>query len=707
MVKGCLPINMEVVSTQPNRAVSPKVRTRSLRQSSTTAYPLDDLSAQEIQRASDACMHYATKMNAGQLRFNTVQLREPRKADLLRYQAGNGPLPPRQAQCVMIIPAKATAVDAVVDLSHQGQDRVLQWLKLDGTHPMTTPEDNDMAERIMKADPVLRNLVAQRYGITDMDKVVCDTWACHNAPAHLNSRRLMQGFLYGRLCPGDNEYAHPIDLCPIVDLNEGRVVHIDMPEGKPPPMPLQSVNYRSDLLTQPWRKDLKPLHYVQPEGPSFNVEGNLVHWQKWKIRLGFNAREGLVLHQVGYEDEGRVRPVLHRMSLAEMAVPYGDPNYVQARKSAFDVGDYGFGFCANSLALGCDCLGHIKYFDGVVNDSKGAPVVIKKAICMHEEDAGILWKHMDVRCNHAEVRRARKLVLQQISTFMNYEYILSYNFFQDGTISFEAKLSGILSTSVAPDGESSPTFGIRVAPGVNATVHQHFFCVRIDPAVDDPLGGRSLIVSETEAVALPEGPQNPFSNAFIMADTDLLTTGTAQRDVNFATARSWRIKNPNVINPISGHPVAFKIMPGPTPAMMMGPNSLVHRRARFATRNLWVTPYDDDQMFPAGNHVVQSQKCLGLAEWTKEEKSLVDADPVIWYSFGLTHSPRVEDFPVMPVEIVGFMLKPEGFFKGNPALDVPRERNSMSVEYKNKAETAVEDACCAVTKKAIKIVSRL
>ena len=62
---------------------------------------------------------------------------------------------------------------------------------------------------------------------------------------------------------------------------------------------------------------------------------------------------------------------MHRASLVEMAVPYGDPNAPFQRKCAFDVGDYGLGFCANSLELGCDCLGHIKYFDAVLNDSKG------------------------------------------------------------------------------------------------------------------------------------------------------------------------------------------------------------------------------------------------------------------------------------------------------------------------------------------------
>ena len=71
--------------------------------------------------------------------------------------------------------------------------------------------------------------------------------------------------------------------------------------------------------------DLKPLEIVQPEGPSFAVDGHEVRWQKWGFRVGFTPREGLVLHDVRYDDGGRERPVLYRASICEMVVPYGDP----------------------------------------------------------------------------------------------------------------------------------------------------------------------------------------------------------------------------------------------------------------------------------------------------------------------------------------------------------------------------------------------
>eukprot|EP00879_Flechtneria_rotunda_P011264 GHRR01011766.1.p1 GENE.GHRR01011766.1~~GHRR01011766.1.p1 ORF type:complete len:590 (+),score=170.84 GHRR01011766.1:1269-3038(+) len=556
-------------------------------------------------------------------------------------------------------------------------------VQLEGVQPTTTPDDCILAEEIIMADSRIRRLLHERYGITDPDLVVFDPWSLHGTPKGYEGRRLMQGFLYVRTCKADNEYAHPLDLCPLVDMNLGKVIHVDMYD-EPARMPPLMVNYHRDLAKATtgveWRDDVKPINVTQPQGPSFRVEGNSVTWQKWHLRIGFNGREGLVLHQVGFEEAGRVRPVLHRASLAEMAVPYGDPNYPYIRKCAFDVGDYGMGFVANSLQLGCDCLGHIKYFDGVVNNAQGEAVVIPKAICLHEEDAGMLWKHTDTRLNHVEVRRNRRLVISMVSTFANYEYGMFWYFYLDGTIQLEMKLTGILSTSVTNLSERNVPFGISVAPGVVASNHQHLFSVRIDPAVDDYNGGKGLVVSEVNAEQLPIGPENPHGNAFRVTETPLLSTHAAMRMAAPEKARAWKIKNPLVINPITGQPVSFKLIPQTNCPMLMQPESLVAQRAYFASRQLFVTPHDDEQMFPAGDHVVQSEECLGLKQWLKQDQSLANADPVIWHSFGVTHLPRLEDFPIMPVETAGFMIKPYGFFMWNPTLDMPPDRNAASKE---------------------------
>src|SRR5205807_1067659 len=304
------------------------------------------------------------------------------------------------------------------------------------------------------------------------------------------------------------------------------------------------------------RQDIKPLEITQPEGPSFQVEGYHVRWQKWSFVIGFNAREGLTLHHVCYDDKGRQRPILYRASLSEMVVPYGDPAVQQARKNAFDAGEYGLGMCANSLELGCDCLGLIKYFDGLLCTSRGEPLTIKNAVCMHEEDFGILWKHTDRRLNVPEVRRSRRLVISSISTVENYEYGFFWYLYQDGNIQLEVKLSGILSLGALQPGEKAK-YGVLIAPQLYAPNHQHFFNVRLDFDLD----GMANTVYQTDVVADEPGEGNSFSNAFQAKATALKSEKQARANLSLESARSWKIVNPAVLNAV-GDPVGYRFLPG-------------------------------------------------------------------------------------------------------------------------------------------------
>lgn len=164
--------------------------------------------------------------------------------------------------------------------------------------------------------------------------------------------------------PEANHYSLPLPFSPVFDSNTKELVRIDH-------LPLGDDESRHD--TQEWkprtpveyvaslrrgstlRQDLKPLQVVQPQGPSFAVDGNLVTWQKWRFHLGWNVREGPVLHNLTYAG----RNVLYRLALSEMTVPYGDPRTPYIRKQAFDLGDAGLGTTSNCLSLGCDCLGYI------------------------------------------------------------------------------------------------------------------------------------------------------------------------------------------------------------------------------------------------------------------------------------------------------------------------------------------------------------
>jgi primary-amine oxidase len=420
------------------------------------------------------------------------------------------------------------------------------------------------------------------------------------------------------------------------------------------------------------RADIKPLAITQPEGPSFNLEGNHIAWQNWDFVIGFNAREGLTIHHVRYFDHGRKRPILYRGSLTEMVVPYGDPRPTQARKNAFDVGEYGMGMCANSLQLGCDCLGYIQYLDADLCDSRGRDLTIPNAICIHEEDYGILWKHTDRRLPHApEVRRSRRLVVSSISTVENYEYGFFWYFYQDGNIQFEIKLTGILSLGAVREDEH-PIHGTMIAPLLYAPNHQHFFNVRLDFGID----GIGNTVQQLDVVADPAGDSNPFENAFHLQVTDLLTEKQAMASLSLETARAWKIVNPSVKNAV-GQPVGYKFFPGDNAIPLASQNAWWRKRAGFVNHHVWVTPYRAEEKYAAGDYPNQSAGGDGLPKWTAANRAIANTDVVLWYTFGHTHVARPEDYPVMPTAYIGFLLKPNGFFDENPANDVPPSSSGM------------------------------
>nr|MBA3416443.1 primary-amine oxidase [Chloroflexia bacterium] len=430
------------------------------------------------------------------------------------------------------------------------------------------------------------------------------------------------------------------------------------------PIPARQGNYGPGDVG-PVRDDLKPIAITQSEGPSFTVDGMLVRWQKWRLRVGFTPREGLVLHTVGWDEEDRVRPILHRAAMSEMVVPYGDPAPTHGRKNTYDGGELNFGALVNSLTLGCDCLGEIHYFDIALVDQDGTPQLVKNAICMHEEDYGTLWRHQNMRTGKTEVRRSRRLVISSFSTIGNYDYGIFWYLYQDGAIECEVKLTGILSTGAVAPGET-PRYGqLLNEDGLYAPIHQHFFNFRLDLDVDGPLNS----VYEEHAEADAAGPKNPLCSAFRTVRTPLRRESEAQQSVDPLQARVWRVVNPERLNAV-GEPVGYRLVPHGNVRAFAGAEASITKRAGFITKHLWVTPHDERERHAAGDFPAQHPGG-GLPEWTAADRPLEATDVVLWYTLGSHHAPRPEDWPVMPVAYAGFLLQPVGFFAVNPALDVP------------------------------------
>jgi primary-amine oxidase len=621
-------------------------------------HPLDPLTEDEIRRTGHAVRGSAQFEAASEsIRFITIELREPVKEEVLTFNGSRQP--PRMADVVLLDPSDGMAYEAVVSLDH---DTVTSWEQRPGVQPMAVVTELDAAGQMLKRNHEFQEALRRR-GITDFDAIQVDAWPAGDFGIEEERGLRLARCVSFVMSEGENHYAHPIDgLVALVDLNRMEVLRVD--DHRVVPVPEESGAFTVDAVGSQ-RQDIAPLEITQPEGPSFTVTGNLVEWQKWRFRVGFTAREGLVLHQLGYVDADKHRPILYRASLSEMVVPYGDPSPTHFFKNAFDAGENGVGIAATSLTRGCDCLGEIFYFDAAVSDAEGRPRKIHNAICMHEEDFGVLWRHIEWRTGEGEIRRSRRLVVSSYSSIGNYDYGFFWYLYQDGTISFEIKLTGVLSTGAVPPGEY-PKYGALVAPQLNGMIHQHYFNMRLDLDVD----GTDNAVEEVETESAPPGPDNPYLNAFIPKRRRLRSEREAMRSVDPKSARWWEIVNPSKPNRL-GQPVGYRLVPGENTRPFAHPEAAVMKRAAFIQHHLWVTPYEPSERFAAGDYPNQHPGGAGLPEWTTADRDLDDQDVVVWYTFGHHHLPRPEDWPVMPSASIGFSLKPVGFFDRNPALDVP------------------------------------
>ncbi|KAJ6779550.1 hypothetical protein PWT90_05174 [Aphanocladium album] len=675
-------------------------------------HPFDPLTPEEISRASKlARPHFGGQ----EPNFRVITLLEPSKKRMIAYLEQE-----HQKKTIEEIPTRYARIEAVVPGNRGGNelfelivdldsDKIVQKQHHQGKHSYI---DSDYMQAVEKACLADENVQAEikTLNLPPEATVVVEAWAYATDGTNDMTERLTMCWFYMRLLESAdaNYYAYPLDVC--AEVSESlQVVKIYRLPTKPSDRinqekkeydrrkmhSAETSEYHPDLRPSP-RTTTKPYQVVQPDGPSFQIEGNHVQWEKWSFRVGFNYREGLTLHDIRYDE----RSLFYRLSLSEMFVPYGDPRAPYPRKAAFDLGNDGAGINANNLQLGCDCLGTIKYFDAYHNTSAGEPMRMPNVVCCHEQDDGILWKHTNFRTKNPVVARSRILVLQTIITVSNYEYIFAWHFGQDASIFYEIRATGILST-VPTDMEVKEKipYGTVVAPGVLAPYHQHLFSLRIDPAIDGY--SNSLVIEESSALPIDDpSVHNPFGIGYITKQKVIEEEGGF--DLDFNTNRTFKFVNESKINPITGSPVGFKLMPFYSQKLLSHPTSFHAKRSEFGDHAVWVTRHQDGDHFPAGKYTMQSVGGDGLASAIAKRKeasiaaSVRDQDIVIWHTFGSTHNPRIEDWPVMPSEKLTVGLKPVNFFSGNPGLDVApstQDRNK-SVLYTEKH--AKED-CCAST----------
>ena len=631
-------------------------------QSPGISHPLDPLTENEIKMAVTVVKK--DKSLTEFARFPNISLQEPDKQTVLNFKKGDAI--PRQAFLVILEPRLNKTYEAIVDTK---ASKIISWQEVSTGQPPLLDEEYEILDQVAKADIRWQEAMKKR-GIADFENVIIDGWATGmmSEKEQASGKRLIRGITYYKGKDRSNYYGAPIEgLSVTVDLNNRQVFEV-RDTGI---VPFSKANFDYDEKTlSPLQKALKPLRIQQPQGTTFQIKGNEVSWQNWKFRYLMHPREGLVLYLVTYNDKGKDRIILYRAGLSEMVVPYSDTSREWAVRSAFDVGEYRFGWLSTPLDKGNDVPENTVLLNTLFADDNGEPYIGENIIGIYEKDAGILWRHYDFNTETFEGRRARQLVVNTVAAIGNYDYGINWIFHEDGTLEQRSDLTGIMLAKATHDVTNAHNhgdqFGTLVAANVEAINHQHFLNFRLDFDVD---GVKNSVTEMKVSTLSPE--KNPFGNAFTMSERNLQQESEAIRDVNLAESRAWMVMNKNQKNSL-GMPTSYMLMPSTNSIYYPNFQANSRQRGEFATHHFWATRYKANELYAAGDYPNQGKKGRGLPQYTADNESLDNEDLVVWYTYGVTHIPRPEEWPIMTVHPAGFKIMSWGFFDQNPVLNVPK-----------------------------------
>ena len=613
--------------------------------------PLDPLTSEEIATAFQV-IEESRDLPATAF-FPIVSLQEPPKAEVLSWSPGR---PFRREAFAQVYDRAANRLfEAVVDL---GTERLLSFAQVPGAQPAVFGDEYESADAAVRRDARWRWAMARR-GL-EPDDVFLDVWAPGELdlpPAGAGTRLLRAlSFFAGDL---PNAYDRPIEgVLVTIDANRMQVLDVQDTGARP-------VNRTATDAPGGTRQPLAPLLVTQPDGPGFTIRGSQVAWQGWRFRVGFNPREGVVLHQIGFKRAGRVRPVIYRLALDEIYVPYALPDPTWSWRAALDVGEYNLGQFLEQLQPGVDVPSNAVFLDEFTPSdlgSAGDPPVIRleNGVGLYERDSGVLWDRIDAATGDRSARLGRELVVTSTMPNGNYTYTVDYVFRLDGGIDVVAGATGTLLTRGVDSASTGNAFGTLVAPFVAAPSHQHFFNFRVDFDVD---GVRNrLVQADTRTVPSSEG------NAF---DTDESVVDREDfRDAAPTADRRWVVESTTRHGALGNH-TAYELRPHVSTPPYSERSFPPLRQAAFAQHAVWATRYADGELSAVGDHPNQGVAGEGLPEYVAQQVNIDGRDLVVWYTVGMTHEPTIEQFPVMPRETVGFSLHPHGFFDRNPTTDLP------------------------------------
>jgi primary-amine oxidase len=625
-------------------------------------HPLDPLDADEIIGAANVLLN-GRAAQPGAI-FQSVELREPSKQVVLAHRPG-APVGTRQA--TVFWRQNKQSFRSHVNLSSASFSPPQLIPPGDGQLGLTITEVSDFSFAF--SDASFLSALARRGIRTpeQLQKVFITPLTPGSFGLPEEARRIVKAQMYYTEGAAINLYARPIEgLQLIVDLDDRRVLRVLDSGVIPVPTATHEFDEASVGALIGLRPEMKPIRITQPAGVNFRFDGNFIEWQKWRLHARFERRAGPVISMVSYAG----RQVLYQGALGEIFVPYQDagPNWFY--RTFMDAGEFGFGLLASPLALGLDVPENAVLLDALVSAAIPDPTVpvvplpLPRVLGVFERlTGGPAWRHFEsFSGGRYEGRAETELVVRSISQVGNYDYVIDWVFNQSGVIRVEVGLTGIDAAKAirgTPDDDDKRQ-ATAVAPQLVAPFHSHHFSFRLDMDIDGQ--ANSFINGRLRERPAPGPRRSVWSLEEEVVPSE--AQGKLEHDNSV-----WRVVNPNRRNAL-GQFTGYLIESHHHAEPLLAKAD--YKRAAFIGYPLWVTAYDPDQRYAAGDTPNQHPGSPGLPQYIQDNRSLVNRDIVLWLTLGHHHVTQAEDWPVLSTKRLSFELKPSNFFDRNPALDMRR-----------------------------------
>ena len=621
-------------------------------------HPLDPLNFQEYWQVLET-LRGAGRVDAA-TRFSLINMIPPAKESVWKWKQGESF--PRSA--FALVRQGERTFRAVIDLR---ADKLTSWEELRGIQPNWLLEERGALKKEVKEHPDFVAAMKAR-GIDDLTFIDCRV----GSPGYYGTDE-QRGRRVGNVTCHDarhvrNHWTRGIEgLTVVVDLHAKKVLRV-VDEG-PVPLPDTVADYDPASIGET-RAIPGPMRIDQPLGPGFDFDGGIVDWQNWRFHIRHDQRVGLIVSTVTYRDGGRDRRVLYEGYLSEMFVPYMDPSFSWYQRNFIDMGEFSHGGVAKPMLKGLDCPDNSVYIDGLIALDNGRPQTRRNVACIFERETGdMAWRHHTNA--EPQSRKQRDLVVRTIAVIGNYDYIFDWIFLQSGAIRVRVGATGEAEAKIVAQADASgagaaDAYGRFVDAHVVAVNHDHYFNFRLDLDVDG--AKNSFVADRLVTKTLPA--DHPRRSLWVQRQQKLRRESEAKLNIDLSKPTLWRVLSATKKNHV-GYPTGYQLAPGRNSMTLLTPDDYPRRRAGFLDYHLWVTAYDPDERWAAGEYPTLSEPGEGLPKWTSQDRSIDETDLVLWHSIGMQHLVRAEDWPVMPVAWRSFELRPFDFFDRNPALDLP------------------------------------